>query len=68
MGARFCAFLAKVTWHWVPTQQAVFLAQVFLHQAIIQVHGVLDWLSSVFGAKIMAQKPKFCKKIKSHKR
>jgi len=29
MGARFCAFLAKVTWHWVPNQRAVFLAQVF---------------------------------------
>jgi len=53
------AFLAKYTWSLAPTQQAVFGTSLFGNHAIIRVCGTLDWLSSISGAKIVAQKPNF---------
>ena len=46
-----------------------FLAQDFFgNQAIIRVFRVLDWLSSISGAEIMAQKAKLGKKCNPHER
>ena len=59
MGAWFRGFVAEVTWTWAPIQKAIFLVQGFFGvYDIIRVLRALDWLASISGAKLMAQKTK----------
>jgi len=67
-GACFRDFLAKFTWPWAPRPWGIFLDQVcFGNSASIRVFWALDWLSSISGAKIMAQNTKIGKNFYPHK-